>query len=124
MAKEYLRNVTTPGNGKTVYIGSDLKNVPYKTESGEMKDVSLSIVYEIIERTSSKNGRILLVHDIEVNTFLNNLSLGDEEVIENYHAYGECEQYHSEFKTDMDFERLPSGKFATNALVLELSLSF
>lgn len=124
MAKEHLRNVTTPWNGKTVYIGSDLKNVPYNTESGEMKDVSLSIVYEIIERTSSKNGRILLVHDIEVNTFLNNLSLGDEEVIENYHAYGECEQYYSEFKTDMDFERLPSGKFATNALVLELSLSF
>ena len=54
MAKEHLRNVTTPGNGKTVYIGSDLKNVPYNTESGEMKDVSLSIVYEIIERTSSK----------------------------------------------------------------------
>ncbi|MEE8056405.1 MAG: hypothetical protein V3T17_01020 [Pseudomonadales bacterium] len=27
-------------------------------------------------------------------------------------------EHHSEFKTDMDIERLPSGKFATNALVL------
>ena len=40
----------------------------------------------------------------------------------SYHAHGECEQYHSELKTDMDVERLPSGKFATNALVLELAM--
>ena len=29
-----------------------------------------------------------------------------------------CEE--DEVKTDMDLERLPSGKFATNALILEL----
>lgn len=29
-------------------------------------------------------------------------------------------QFHSEFKTDLDLERLPSGKFATNDLVLTL----
>jgi len=28
------------------------------------------------------------------------------------------EQFHSEFKTDLDIERLPSGKFATDDLVL------
>ena len=39
-----------------------------------------------------------------------------------YHAHGECEQFHSEIKTDMDLERLPSGKFGTNALILELGL--
>ena len=31
---------------------------------------------------------------------------------------GTSEEYHSEFKTDLDIERLPSGKFATNALIL------
>lgn len=46
----------------------------------------------------------------------------DEEIIQMYHAHGECEQFHSEIKTDMDLERLPSGKFTTNALVLELGL--
>ena len=35
---------------------------------------------------------------------------------------GECEQFHSEIKTDMDVERLPSGKFDTNELVLELTV--
>lgn len=31
-------------------------------------------------------------------------------------------QYHSEIKTDMDVERLPSGKFESNKLVLELTM--
>jgi len=31
-------------------------------------------------------------------------------------------QYHSEIKTDMDIERLPSGKFESNKLVLELTM--
>jgi len=46
----------------------------------------------------------------------------DVEVIQNSHAHGECEQFHSEIKTDMDVERLPSGKFETNELVLELTI--
>ena len=36
-----------------------------------------------------------------------------------------CEQFHSELKTDMDVERLPSGDYKTNSLILSLStLSF
>jgi hypothetical protein len=35
--------------------------------------------------------------------------------------HGTSEQFHSEFKTDLDIERLPSGKLATNALVLAVS---
>ena len=31
-------------------------------------------------------------------------------------GHGTSEQFHSEFKTDLDIEQLPSGKFATNAL--------
>jgi hypothetical protein len=31
------------------------------------------------------------------------------------------EQYHSEVKTDVDLERLPSGKFAINPLGLQLA---
>lgn len=37
-------------------------------------------------------------------------------------AHGKCEQFHSEIKTDMCVERLPSGKFDTNELVLELTM--
>ncbi|MBE0689533.1 MAG: transposase [Anaerolineae bacterium] len=41
-------------------------------------------------------------------------------MIELYHQHGTSEQFHSELKTEMDLERLPSGKFATNALTLAL----
>jgi hypothetical protein len=43
-------------------------------------------------------------------------------VINSYHDHGESEQFHSEYKTDLDMERLPSGKFATNALVMLLGM--
>ena len=59
---------------------------------------------------------------MEVETWWTNLGDSDEEIIQLYHAHGECEQFHSEVKTDMDLERLPSGKFATNALILELGM--
>lgn len=39
-----------------------------------------------------------------------------------YAGHGTSEQFHSEFKTDLDIERLPSGKFATNALILNVSM--
>jgi hypothetical protein len=35
--------------------------------------------------------------------------------------HGTHEQFHSEFKTDLDLERPPSGKFNTNYLVCELA---
>ena len=68
------------------------------------------------------NGQFNLVPDVEIETWWTNLGDPDEEIISLYHAYGECEQFHSEVKTDMDLEQLPSGKFATNALILELGM--
>lgn len=38
-----------------------------------------------------------------------------------YRDHATAEQFHSEFKTDLDIERLPSGKFATNDLIMTLS---
>ena len=35
--------------------------------------------------------------------------------------HGTHEQFHSEFKTDLDLTRLPSGKFDTNYLVCQLA---
>lgn len=86
------------------------------------KTVTIRTGYEIIERTIDKYGQFLLPADLEVNTWWTNTGMTDEEVIRNYHAHGECEQFHSEIKTDMDVERLSSGKFGTNELVLELTI--
>ena len=120
--QDCCKDIRNPRDGKTVYVGSSWKDVPYKTSSGEKKTICMRIVYEIIERTIDKHGQFLFPADIEVNTFWTNLGCSDDEVIDLYHAHGESEQYHSEIKTDMDVERLPSGKFDTNELVLELTV--
>ena len=120
--KECCKDIRNPRDGKVIYVGSSWKDVEYITSNGESKTICMRIVYEVIERTIDKYGQILIVPDIELNTWWTNLGWNDDAVITSYHAHGESEQYHSEIKTDMDVERLPSGKFETNELVLELAL--
>ena len=106
----------TPREGKTVYVGETMRE-----RDGE----NIRVVFEVVERTITREGQVLLVPEIEVNTWW--VSLGPrtatpDEVIAIYKAHGTSEQFHSEIKTDMDLERLPSGKFATNALILTLAV--
>lgn len=122
LVQKCCKDVRHPREGKTVYIGSSWKDVEYTTKDGELKSICMRIVYEVIERSIDKRGQILMETDLEVNTWWTNLGWTDDQIIESYHAHGECEQYHSEIKTDMDVERLPSGKFDTNELVLELTI--
>ena len=64
----------------------------------------------------------MLFPETEIDMYWTSLGVSDEEVIELYHNHAVCEQYHSEIKTDMGIERLPSGKFETNALILKLTM--
>lgn len=79
-------------------------------------------VMRLIERSVDKNGQLLLAPEIEIEGWWSSLTLSEEEIIQLYCDHGTSEQFHSEFKTDLDIERLPSGKFATNALVLGTSM--
>ena len=94
----------------------------YSLSDNEEKTVGIHTIYEITERTIDRYGQYFIVPDIELGTYWTNTSRPDETVIDLYHAHGESEQYHSEIKTDMDVERLPSGKFESNKLVLELTM--
>ncbi len=82
------------------------------------RDYILRRVMRVVERTIDKHGQRLLVPDIALEGWWTSLDLEEEEIIRLYADHGTSEQYHSEFKTDLDIERLPSGKFATNALIL------
>lgn len=116
--RECCQNIQHPRDGKTVYIGQTFRNVTYSLSDNEEKTVGIRTIYEITERTIDRYGQYFIVPDIELGTYWTNTSLPDETVIDLYHAHGESEQYHSEIKTDMDVERLPSGKFESNKLVL------
>lgn len=121
-AENRCSNIQNPRDGKVVYVGSKFVPHVYHDKEGNEITCDLRIVYEINIRTIDKYGQALLVPDYEVNAWWTTLTCSDEEVIQLYHEHGECEQFHSEIKTDMDVERLPSGKFDTNKLVLELTI--
>ena len=120
--KSWCKNIRCLRKGKTVYVGSTFKDIDYTDENGEQKTICNRIVYEMTELTSASDGQMFLTPEYELNMFWTNFGDSDDEIINLYHAHGECEQFHSEIKTDMGVERLPSGKFDTNELVLELTL--
>ena len=120
--KDTCQDIRNPREGKTVHVGTSSKDIAYKDTEGNACTKSIRIVYEVIERTIDKHGQILLSPEVELNTWWTDLDQSDSEIINLYHAHGESEQFHSEIKTDMDVERLPSGKFETNQLVLELTI--
>jgi hypothetical protein len=76
----------------------------------------------VTERTIDKRGQTLLIPEIEIEGWWTSLAHEEQEIIQLYADHGTSEQFHSEFKTDLDIERLPSGKFDTNALVLGCSV--
>jgi len=76
----------------------------------------------LIKRTIARHGQILLLPELEIEGWLTSLDLPVADIIKLYQGHGTHEQFHSEFKTDLDLERLPSGKFATNDLVLSLAV--
>jgi len=79
-------------------------------------------VMRIKESHIDEHGQALLLPEITVEGWWTTLSLSNKEIISLYNERGTSEQYHSELKTDLNLERLPSGKFATNQLVLSCAL--
>ena len=80
-------------------------------------------VLRLVERTIGAGGQHLIVPEYELDGWTTTLpgSMGPEQIIALYADHGTHEQFHAEFKTDLDLTRLPSGKFDTNALVCELA---
>ena len=111
-----LVSAEIPRKGKKVYTGTITKG------HSKCDEVNLDIVFKVTERTIDKYGNGLLLPEIEVETYWTNLYEDAEEVINLYHDHGTSEQFHSELKTDMDVERLPSRDFGVNKLILQLAM--
>ena len=103
---------------KTVYTGIHTGRKPANDESFP----DIDIIFQVTERQRAKDGTLLLFPELEVETFWTNLYESPETVIDLYHDHGTSEQFHSELKSDMNVERLPSGKFAVNAILLKLAM--
>jgi hypothetical protein len=119
---EWLEIAQAYGRCQEPRIGKEI----YRGDTKLQRDGRLQrVVFEVIHRTIDRNGQRLLVPELEISTWWTSLSTREaspEEVIELYHQHGTSEQFHAEIKGELDLERLPSGKFATNALMLALGL--
>ena len=107
---------TSPREGKRVSVFSVVVEEEYGGVTRAFRRVM-----RVTERTIDKHGARLLLPEITVEgwwTSLGDIACPDEEVIALYRDHATSEQFHSEFKTDLDIERLPSDKFATNDLVM------
>jgi hypothetical protein len=104
-------------NGRIAIMTETVERT-YKDENDEEKTIKLRRVLRATQRNFDRDGTPLLIPDVEIEGWWTNLSIAKDKVIDLYKGHALCEQYHSELKSDMDLERLPSGKFATNALVM------
>jgi len=82
-------------------------------------------IYRLTERTIDKRGQQMLLPEYVLEGWSTTLpdteTFCAQQIIDLYADHGTHEQFHSEFKTDMDLVRLPSGKFDTNYLVCALA---
>jgi len=116
------------------------------TRRWETRDYSHWRVMRITERTVDRNGQHLLVPRITLDGGWTSLERADEQIIALYRDHATREPFHSDkfagsefgqpwaasrgrstegtdqFKTDLDLERLPSGKFETNTRMMSLGL--
>lgn len=107
---------SVPRKGKRVGIFSEVVEETFAGTTREFRRV-----IRVTERTIDSQGNRLLVPEITLEgwwTTLGEVMCPVQKVVALYCDHATSEQFHSEFKTDLDIERLPSGKFATNDLVM------
>jgi hypothetical protein len=110
--------VSEPRPGKRVALMNVRDKHTWTDEAGLKKSLTCRRVIRVIERTIDKKGQHLLIPDIELEGWWTSLSLPAEKILALYRDHGTSEQFHSELKTDMDLERLPSGKFEVNCQIM------
>lgn len=80
------------------------------------------LIVRLTERTIDQHGQHLRVPTYTLEGWWTSLREPPRQVIGRYAKHGTHEQFHSEIKTDLDLERLPSGKFDCNDLILHLGM--
>ena len=85
-------------------------------------ETSLRVTYRAIERFAAPDGQFLFEPQITIEAYWTSLDWTPQQIQAFYQQRGTSEQYHSEFKTDLDMERLPSGKFAANQHLMDMGM--
>ena len=122
--EQWLEHAKAIGNkeevrpGKDVYTGTIEHRHPANDESLP----KVPIVFKVTVRHCDYLGNDYLIPKFDVETYWTTLPVDAEEVIDLYHDHGTSEQFHSELKSDMGIERLPSNSFTANELNLDIAM--
>lgn len=101
-----------PRPGKTVWIGERR----HRCGSLGLR----RCVFRITRRTSHPSGQQFIEPQIEVRLFWTNLEESAEHIIALYADHGTSEQFHAEFKSDLQMEQFPSSDYNVNRIMLLL----
>lgn len=81
-------------------------------------------VYSVVESRVDKHGQLRLTPKYELHSWWTDLDkhkYPPQTIIDLYKDHATSEQFHSEFKSELDIQKMPSGKFLTNELILSLA---
>jgi hypothetical protein len=116
-AKEHaqkVENFATSREKGRIYRGFVMREIGKKKRAVRQ-------IFEVTE-VLSKDGVFMMIPEVRVCVLWTNLEFDADQALKLYRKRGTSEQHHGEFKTEMDMERLPSGKFAVNAAFLRLGM--
>ena len=140
--KRNIRPEINEDNGVKIYRYID-ENKPYGIKSENLKQLNV-FIEEISNDNKQLRFPVLPTDDLfgrepwinySVESYITNIKIFDNEFkectdqnkyiiecVNIYRDHATCEQFHSEEKTDMNMELLPSKYFKTNAFILQLSV--
>ena len=102
--------------GKYTYTEKTCNKMP-----PQMDNYKGFMAIEAVERTIDSKGQPLLIPTVEIASWWTSLLDDADYCVYLYHDHATSEQFHSELKSDMKIESLPSGKMKTNTLILALA---
>ena len=94
----------------------------YSRGGRKIDEIEVPIAIVVTERLNDEYGQLFVAEESEVEVYWNSLNLPANEVEAIYHEHGTMEQYHAEFKSELDLERLPSKSFQTNYSIMLLGM--
>lgn len=111
-----------PKTGVQIWYGE--RDMPLPGQSREDEPKTIRVTFRVIDRfADSETGQFdLLGSRITVDSYWTSLDWTPKQIQAYYEKHGTSEQFHSELKSDMGLERLPSGKFLANQHLLDLGM--
>jgi hypothetical protein len=99
-------------DSRDIYQGWSTKEIEESTET-------VKIAYQV-SLVKARGGQLLIEPEIEFESYYTSLAISINEIIALYHDHATSEQFHAEIKSELDIERMPSGKFSSNSIIFTL----